>query len=72
MAGKYTQRISGKSIWIWQNRYEKRNAGKQFMRSAKKPLNESLQTQKRNTLCVIRTTEVWRLSHDGSGLNLLP
>ena len=32
----------------------------------------SLQTRKRNTRCVIHTTEAWPPSHDGSGLNLLP
>ena len=30
------------------------------------------QTQKRNTPCVIHTTEAWPQSLDGSGLNMLP
>ncbi len=64
---RYTPHISGRSIWIWLNRYAKRNVRRSFMRSAKKPLNGSLQTRKRNTRCVIHTTEAWPPSHDGSG-----
>ena len=64
---RYTPHISGRSIWIWLNRYAKRNVRRRFMRSAKKPLNGSLQTRKRNTRCVIHTTEAWPPSHDGSG-----
>ena len=56
---RYTPHISGRSIWIWLNRYAKRNVRRSFMRSAKKPLNGSLQTRKRNTRCVIHTTEAW-------------
>ena len=41
---RYTPHISGRSIWIWLNRYAKRNVRRRFMRSAKKPLNGSLQT----------------------------
>ena len=53
---RYTPHISGRSIWIWLNRYAKRNVRRSFMRSAKKPLNGSLQTRKRNTRCGIHTT----------------
>lgn len=68
----YSQPTSGRSIWIWSNRYEKQIAGKKFMHSARRPLSGSLRTQKRNTPCVIHTTEAWPPSPDGSGLNLLP
>ena len=69
---RYTRRTSGRSIWIWLNRYEKLSVRKKFMRSARKRLNGSLQMQRRNTQCVIHITGAWLPSHDGSGLNLLP
>ena len=46
---RYTPHISGRSIWIWLNRYAKRNVRRRFMRSAKKPLNGSLRMRRRNT-----------------------
>ena len=50
----------------------RRSWAKEFMHSAKRPLSVSLRMQKRNTQCVIHTTEAWPQSHDGSGLNMLP
>ena len=50
----------------------RRSWAKEFMHSAKGPLSVSLRMQKRNTQCVIHTTEAWPQSHDGSGLNMLP
>ena len=69
---RYTPHISGRSIWIWWSRYGKRSVRKSFMRSARRRLNGFLRTRKRNTRCVIHTTEAWPPSHDGSGLNSLP
>ena len=69
---RYTPHISGRSIWIWSNRYEKQIAEKNFMHSAKRRLNGSLRMRRKNTPCVIHTTEAWPPSRDGSGLNLLP
>ena len=68
----YTQPIFGKSIWIWQSRYERHSVQKIFMHSAKRRLSVSLQMQKKSTQCDIHTTEAWPQSHDGSGLNMLP
>ena len=50
----------------------RRSWAKEFMHSAKRPLSVCLRMQKRNTQCVIHTTEAWPQSHDGSGLNMLP
>lgn len=50
----------------------RRSWAKEFMHSAKRPLSVSLRMQKRNTQCVIHSTEAWPQSHDGSGLNMLP
>ena len=50
----------------------RRSWAKEFMHSAKRPLSVSLRMQKRNTQCVVHTTEAWPRSHDGSGLNMLP
>ena len=50
----------------------RRSWAKEFMHSAKRPLSVSLRMQKRNTQCVIHSTEAWPPSHDGSGSNLLP
>lgn len=63
---------------IWQEyldlveQIRKRIVRKQFTHSARKRLNGSLRTRRKDTRCVTRTTEAWLPSHDGSGLNLLP
>ena len=64
---KYQKEQVAKAAKVYSGRCARR-----FMRSAKKPLNGSLQKRKRNTRCVIHTTEAWPPSHDGSGLNSLP
>ena len=45
--------------WIWWNRSAKQRYGRTFMPSARRPLSVSLRMRKKNTLCVIHTTEVW-------------
>ena len=48
------------------------DAASKFMPGEKKPLSVSLRMQKRDTKCVIHTTEAWPQSLDGSGSSLLP
>ena len=69
---RYSQRTSGRNTWILWKTSERPTWASKFTPSEKKPLSGSLRTQKRNTQCVIHTTEAWPQLPDGSGLNLLP
>ena len=56
----YSRPMSGRSIWIWSNRYEKQIAERNFMHSAKRRLNGSLRMRRKNTPCVIHTQRLGR------------
>ena len=46
---KFSTLISGRSTWIWWSSCKRRSGAKRSMRSARRPLNKSLRTQKKNT-----------------------
>ena len=70
---RYTPHISGRSIWIWLNRYAKRNVRKEIYAQRKETVERVFADAKeKHAMCVIHTTEAWPPSHDGSDLNLLP
>jgi len=69
---RYSQLTSGRNTWILWRLSERLTLESRFTPSEKKPLSGSLRTRKRNTQCVIHTTEAWPQLPDGSGLNLLP
>ena len=68
----YSQPTSGRNIWTLWRVSEKPTWASGFTHSARRPLSGSLRMRKKNTPCVIHTTEAWPQLPDGSGSSLLP
>ena len=57
-AGRFCRHISGRNRLIWSNSCARQRLTRPFAHGERRPLSGSLQMPRKNTVCVIHTTEV--------------